>query len=323
MTGSHGTCRPGPTTSTSPCTQVSSRSSAAGPASGRLRAAAFRDARRPRPAQPTSTAPRPARVVERHGRVTAVSTFAEGTRTDDVPAVAGDIAKLVGLTDVEIGDQLGRWDPAKGGRHFAPPGLEAVVQRAQPGRSARALRRAARACRAGPADRHPARRDRPGAHRQPLRRGAEGGAGRPAGRRSSASRRSSCPPRPSTSNVSRGVGRGGREVSSSTTPTVGLRVGARPGRLRLRLPAGRRTRLAAALVPYGDRGDARGRAPGGAVWVAGHRLPRDAHPLAVLRTDATGRVLPSAHGARARKALAHARYDGLRAVQRVRGRLPR
>ena len=29
------------------------------------------------------------------------------------PARAGDIAKIVGLADVEIGDQLGRWDPAR------------------------------------------------------------------------------------------------------------------------------------------------------------------------------------------------------------------
>jgi ribosomal protection tetracycline resistance protein len=66
-------------------------------------------------------------VAEGHGRVTMVSTFTHGTQTADQPAHAGDIAKVVGLTDVEIGDQLGVWDPAKGGRHFAPPGLEAVV----------------------------------------------------------------------------------------------------------------------------------------------------------------------------------------------------
>ncbi len=71
-------------------------------------------------------------VVEGHGRVTGVSTFSKGTRAESLPAVAGDIAMVVGLADIEIGDQLGSWDPAQGGRHFAPPGLEAVVQARHP-----------------------------------------------------------------------------------------------------------------------------------------------------------------------------------------------
>jgi ribosomal protection tetracycline resistance protein len=44
-----------------------------------------------------------------------------------MPANAGEIAKIVGLAGIAIGDQLGTWDSAKGGRYFAPPGLEAVV----------------------------------------------------------------------------------------------------------------------------------------------------------------------------------------------------
>jgi ribosomal protection tetracycline resistance protein len=71
-------------------------------------------------------------VLERHGRATAVSSFSAGTLTTNSTALAGDIAKVVGLTDVEIGDQLGAWDSAKGGRYFAPPGLEAVVQARNP-----------------------------------------------------------------------------------------------------------------------------------------------------------------------------------------------
>ncbi|MDQ3165676.1 MAG: TetM/TetW/TetO/TetS family tetracycline resistance ribosomal protection protein [Actinomycetota bacterium] len=66
-------------------------------------------------------------LAGREGRVTSVSTFTNGTATAAVPAHAGEIAKIVGLSDIEIGDQLGVWEPAKGGRHFAPPGLEAVV----------------------------------------------------------------------------------------------------------------------------------------------------------------------------------------------------
>jgi ribosomal protection tetracycline resistance protein len=70
--------------------------------------------------------------TELHGRITSISTFTHGTETSNTPAMAGDIAKLTGLSDVEIGDQLGRWDPPRGGRHFASPGLEAVVRARKP-----------------------------------------------------------------------------------------------------------------------------------------------------------------------------------------------
>ncbi|HEY4314175.1 MAG TPA: translation factor GTPase family protein [Actinomycetes bacterium] len=66
-------------------------------------------------------------LVERPGRTTAVRAYIRGSVTADVPAVAGDIATIAGLPDIEIGDQLGSWDPTRGGRYFAPPGLEAVV----------------------------------------------------------------------------------------------------------------------------------------------------------------------------------------------------
>jgi ribosomal protection tetracycline resistance protein len=66
-------------------------------------------------------------LVEWPGRTTAVRAYTRGSGTADVPAVAGDIATIVGLPDIEIGDQLGSWDPTRGGRYFAPPGLEAVV----------------------------------------------------------------------------------------------------------------------------------------------------------------------------------------------------
>jgi ribosomal protection tetracycline resistance protein len=66
-------------------------------------------------------------VVQHEGRVTAVSTFALGTGTVAAPASAGEIAKIVGLPEVEVGDQLGMWDPERSGRYFPPPGLEAVV----------------------------------------------------------------------------------------------------------------------------------------------------------------------------------------------------
>jgi ribosomal protection tetracycline resistance protein len=83
-------------------------------------------------------------LAERKGRATSVSTFTTGTATAAAPAHAGEIAKIVGLSDIEIGDQLGTWDPDKGGRHFPPPGLEAVVLARDPADRARlfeALRR--------------------------------------------------------------------------------------------------------------------------------------------------------------------------------------
>ena len=61
------------------------------------------------------------------GRAFTVATYAAGSATSDSTAVAGDIATVVGLPDAEIGDQLGRWDPAYGLRLFPPPGLESVV----------------------------------------------------------------------------------------------------------------------------------------------------------------------------------------------------
>ena len=66
-------------------------------------------------------------VTEHEGRATDVRTFTHGTATIAPTARAGEIATIVGLPDIEIGDQLGVWDPGKGGRHFPPPGLEAVV----------------------------------------------------------------------------------------------------------------------------------------------------------------------------------------------------
>jgi ribosomal protection tetracycline resistance protein len=66
-------------------------------------------------------------VVEVAGRAQRVATFTTGSVPRETPAVAGDIATVAGLADAEIGDQLGRWDPAYELRLFPPPGLESVV----------------------------------------------------------------------------------------------------------------------------------------------------------------------------------------------------
>ncbi|CAN5146837.1 TetM/TetW/TetO/TetS family tetracycline resistance ribosomal protection protein [soil metagenome] len=65
-------------------------------------------------------------------RAINVSTFDHGAGTTDAAARVGDIAKVRGVTDLAIGDQLGRWDPARSGRLFPPPGLESVVQARDP-----------------------------------------------------------------------------------------------------------------------------------------------------------------------------------------------
>jgi ribosomal protection tetracycline resistance protein len=66
-------------------------------------------------------------VIAVPGRVQRVATYVAGSATCEVPALAGDIAVVSGLADAEIGDQLGRWDPAYGLRLFPAPGLESVV----------------------------------------------------------------------------------------------------------------------------------------------------------------------------------------------------
>jgi ribosomal protection tetracycline resistance protein len=59
-------------------------------------------------------------------KVTAVSVFDQGSTTRRPSASAGEIAKLWGLTDVQIGDAIGARE-ANAEHHFAPPTLETVV----------------------------------------------------------------------------------------------------------------------------------------------------------------------------------------------------
>ena len=70
----------------------------------------------------------PTGVVASHeARALDVRAFERGAETRPGSAIAGDIATVVGLGEIAIGDQLGRWDPARSGRQFLPPGLESVV----------------------------------------------------------------------------------------------------------------------------------------------------------------------------------------------------
>ena len=73
----------------------------------------------------------------RSGRVTAVRVFRHGGAVESRAAVAGDIAKLWGLTDIRIGDAIGE-APARDTNHqFAPPTLETVVTPRNPGNRGR------------------------------------------------------------------------------------------------------------------------------------------------------------------------------------------
>ncbi len=61
------------------------------------------------------------------GRVTSISVFEDGSTAQRPSAVAGQIAKVWGLADIQIGDTLGEARAPSERHYFAPPTLEAVV----------------------------------------------------------------------------------------------------------------------------------------------------------------------------------------------------
>jgi ribosomal protection tetracycline resistance protein len=65
------------------------------------------------------------------GKVTALRVFADGDAAQRDAVHAGEIAKLWGLAEIQIGDWLGE---ARGGveHHFAPPTFESVVEPSDP-----------------------------------------------------------------------------------------------------------------------------------------------------------------------------------------------
>jgi ribosomal protection tetracycline resistance protein len=70
----------------------------------------------------------------REGKVTAISVFERGTATSRASVSAGQIARLRGLDEIQIGDQVGqpRPGPARTEPQFAPPTLESVVAARRP-----------------------------------------------------------------------------------------------------------------------------------------------------------------------------------------------
>jgi len=71
-------------------------------------------------------------VQELSGRPFAVRSYHQGTKVRDDDAPAGSIAKLWGLAEARIGDQLGSADELPGGGLIAPPTLETVISPESP-----------------------------------------------------------------------------------------------------------------------------------------------------------------------------------------------
>ena len=64
---------------------------------------------------------------DRHGKVNAIRVFENGSIAPRATVSAGEIAKLWGLDDVQIGDRVGQTGTEEAGHHFPPPALESVV----------------------------------------------------------------------------------------------------------------------------------------------------------------------------------------------------
>ncbi|MGH3646581.1 MAG: GTP-binding protein [Micromonosporaceae bacterium] len=70
------------------------------------------------------------RFGDGEGKVTAVRVFAHGSDAPQRSVAAGQIGKLWGLGDVQVGDSIGL--PTESSRHFAPPTLETVIAAGRP-----------------------------------------------------------------------------------------------------------------------------------------------------------------------------------------------
>jgi ribosomal protection tetracycline resistance protein len=65
-------------------------------------------------------------------KVTAISVFDHGSAVQHESVSAGEIGKLSGLAEIQIGDAIGRARTTSEHRHFAPPTMEAVVVSRRP-----------------------------------------------------------------------------------------------------------------------------------------------------------------------------------------------
>ncbi len=71
------------------------------------------------------------------GKVTAISVFADGAAARRDSVTAGQIARLSGLAEVQVGDVIGTAPDSAAGRHFAPPTLETAIAARDPRDKAR------------------------------------------------------------------------------------------------------------------------------------------------------------------------------------------
>jgi ribosomal protection tetracycline resistance protein len=65
--------------------------------------------------------------LRREGKVTAISIFADGTAVRRDRVIAGQIARLSGLTEIQMGDVIGTARGSADQQHFAPPTLETAI----------------------------------------------------------------------------------------------------------------------------------------------------------------------------------------------------
>jgi ribosomal protection tetracycline resistance protein len=68
----------------------------------------------------------------REGKVTAIGVFERGTDTSRASVAAGQIARLRGLDEIQIGDEIGEPWPTAIQPQFAPPTLESVLAARRP-----------------------------------------------------------------------------------------------------------------------------------------------------------------------------------------------
>jgi ribosomal protection tetracycline resistance protein len=72
---------------------------------------------------------------DRAGKVTAISVFDRGPAVRTGSVAAGQIGKLWGLAEIQVGDPIGRPGQAPARRYFRPPTLETVVVPRRPAAS--------------------------------------------------------------------------------------------------------------------------------------------------------------------------------------------
>ena len=259
-------------------------------------------------------------VVSHDARALEVRAFERGAETRPGSAVAGDIATAVGLGEVAIGDQLGRWDAARSGRQFLPPGLESVVQPRDPAERIplfQALQQLS--------EQDPLIDARLDGVDEELTVSIYGEVQKEvlAARLESeyAVAAEFLPTR--TVHVERvaGIGEGYAETAMGNA-SVGLRVGPAPvgAGLDYALGEGVAARLPAAVVPCRDRGDAGPRGRRGPPRLAAPRRVRPGDPLAVQRADAVGGRVPAADAPRVPGGARAGRHHRVRAAQQLRAR---